>query len=259
VIRRRTTTALRRGHANGPLAVRSSGRGRSVSAGRLGLRLTPFLPWTDGRGRPWPGWRRAPRAARFLAVYLAASWALFLPMAERTPGNYSIDTDRVRPFLYHIPDLLQNPLHALATLASAPWLNHNAVQLVYVTALLLVVGVPFEAREGAARTAAFFFGTTLAGAVGAGLLLHALYPEVWDSAFAARAWERTWSGGSAGTFGLMGALAARARRPWPLLGLFVFWEANVVGWYLREYTPAFHLSALPAGFVAARYAVPPVR
>jgi hypothetical protein len=57
----------------------------------------------------------------------------------------------------------------------------------------------------------------------------------------------------------MGALAARARRPWPLLGVFVLWEANVVGWYLREYTPAFHLSALLAGFAVARYVVPPPR
>ena len=104
-----------------------------------------------------------------------------------------------------------------------------------------------------------FFGTTLAGALVAGLLLHALYPEHWNTAFAEHAWNRTWSGGSAGTFGLLGALAARARRPLPLLALFVLWEANVVWWYLREYTPAFHLTALAVGFLVARYAVLPRR
>jgi hypothetical protein len=90
----------------------------------------------------------------------------------------------------------------------------------------------------------------------AGVLLHLLYPEVLDNAFLAHAWERTWSGGSAGCFGLMGAIAARARRPWVLLGLFAAWEINVVVWYLRQYTPAFHLSALATGFVALRYAGP---
>ncbi len=142
---------------------------------------------------------------------------------------------------------------------TAPWLNHNLVQLAYVTALLLLVGLPFEAREGTARTVALFFGTTFAGAVAAGLLLHALYPEVWHNRFAERAWERTWSGGSAGAFGLIGATAARAPVPWPLLGLAIFWEANVVWWYLREYTPAFHLSALLVGFLVTRYALPPRR
>ena len=199
------------------------------------------------------GWRSAP----FVVVYLSVSWVTFLPLAKRSPGNYVIDTDRLRPFLYHIPDFRLNPLGALASLVTAPWLNHNAVQLAYVTALLLLIGVPFEAREGTKRTVALFFGTTLAGAIVAGLLLHTLYPAMWDGPFAERAWERTWSGGSAGCFGLMGALAARARRPWPLLALFALWETNIVVWYLREYTPAFHLSALLAGFLVTRYAVPP--
>lgn len=219
-------------------------------------RFARFRPWA-GAGRWWPTSRRLPRAAPFLISYLAVSWAIFLPMAERAPGNVVIDTGRVRAFLYAIPDLGESPLRALASLLTAPWLNHNLVQLVYVTALLLLFGVPFEAREGSLRTAALFFGATFAGAVAAGVLLQALYPDVWATPFAAQAWERTWSGGSAGAFGLLGALAARARVPWPLLGLFVFWEANVVWWYLREYTPAFHLSALLVGFLVARYALPP--
>jgi hypothetical protein len=236
----------------------------TATAGRrpTDRRLAPFLPWAEpraSRGRWWPTWRRLPRTAPFLVGYLAISWLLFLPQAEPAPGNVVIDAERVRPFLYAIPDLDGNTLLALASLLTAPWLNHNLVQLVYVTALLLLFGLPFEAREGSLRTAAIFFGTTFAGAVCAGVLLQALYPEPWGTPFAERAWERTWSGGSAGAFGLMGALAARARVPWPLLGLFVLWEANVVWWYLREYTPAFHLSALLVGFLVVRFALPPRR
>jgi hypothetical protein len=95
------------------------------------------------------------------------------------------------------------------------------------------------------------------GAIFAGLLLHLLYPEFWRGAFVEREWNQVWSGGSVGCYGLMGALAARARRPWPLLALFVCWEINLVYWYLREYTPAFHLSALFAGFFVTRYALKP--
>jgi len=56
----------------------------------------------------------------------------------------------------------------------------------------------------------------------------------------------------------MGALAARARRPVPLLALFAVWEINVVRWYLKEYTPAFHLTALTVGFLLARCLLRPV-
>ena len=44
--------------------------------------------------------------------------------------------------------------------------------------------------------------------------------------------------------------------PWPLLALVVLWEANLVWWYLREYTPAFHISALAIGFAVTRYGLP---
>ena len=219
-------------------------------------RLVPFLPW-GGEGRWWPGWRRVWRAAPFVPAYLTVSWVLFLPAAKPAPGNVVIDTERLRPFLFAIPDLTENPVRALTALATVPWLNHNLVQLAYVTVLLLLVGVPFEAREGTLRTVLLFFGTTLAGAVAAGALLHILYPEVWGGPFADRAWARTWSGGSAGAFGLIGATAARARVPWPMLALAVVWEASLVWLYLREYTPAFHLSALAVGFVVTCYGLPP--
>ena len=47
--------------------------------------------------------------------------------------------------------------------------------------------------------------------------------------------------------------------PRPLLGLFVLWEINVVLWYLHEYTPAFHLTALLAGFLVTRHLLAPAR
>jgi hypothetical protein len=124
---------------------------------------------------------------------------------------------------------------------------------VYVTVLLLGFGAAFECHEGTRLTALVFLGTTLAGALFAGVLLHLLYPEVFSGPFFARAWNRTWSGGSAGAFGLMGAFAARARRPWPLLALFGLWELAVALLYLREYTSAFHIPALLIGFSALRW------
>lgn len=225
-------------------------------------RLAALLPWTDGSGRAWRGRATLLLAAPFILLYLLIAWGFFALAAERQAtgeyaGKYAIDEARFAPLLYRIPDLSRDPPAALLALLTAPFLNHDHVQLVYVTILLVLFGIVFEAREGTRLTSALFFGTTFAGAIVAGVLLHAIYPEVADTPLLAAAWGRTWSGGSAASFGLMGALAARARNPWPLLGLFALWEINVAVWYLRSYTPAFHLTALVVGFLIVRYAAAP--
>lgn len=219
-------------------------------------RFAPYLPWTHGTGRAIGSWRRIPLAIACCAVYLILSWALFLTLLDDDREG-RIDRERVEDYIYRIPDLSRDFPHALRSLLTAPFLNHDTVQIVYVTILLLLFGLIFEAREGARTTVLVFFGTNFAAAVGGGILLHLLYPEVSTAPSLARAWDRTWSGGSAGCFGLMGALAARARRPWALFGLFLFWEVNVWYWYLRGYTSVFHLVALIAGYLVVRRAIRP--
>lgn len=225
--------------------------------GSLSSALTPYVPWADGTGARWRGWRRLPLMAPFSLGYLVLSWALFIPLTEPGPQGYWVDDQTLRRFAYHIGDLTEDPVRFFRSLLTAPFLNHDDVQLIYVTVLLLVFGVVFESREGARRTAAIFFGATLSGALAAGVLLHILYPEVLAGEFFDYAWNRTWSGGSAGAFGVMGALAGRARRPWPLLALFAAWEAGVALLYLKQYTSAFHITALLVGFVATRKWLPP--
>ncbi len=187
----------------------------------------------------------------FVLGYLTVSWLLFAWQAERDGNSWSIDERRVDHLLYRIPRLSEDPVLAFGNLFTGPFLNHDAPQMLYVTVLLALFGASFETREGTRRAALVFFGSTLAASVGAGLVLHLIYPEFLDATILRRAWERTWSGGSAGAFGLMGALAGRARRPWPLLALFVLWEATFASLY-RIYTPAFHLVALATGFVVGR-------
>jgi len=182
-----------------------------------------------------------------------------VPLSYDDGGKYKIDEDRVGAYVFRVPDLSEDLPHAVVSLLTAPFLNHDSVQLVYVTLLVLLFGAVFEAREGARRTVLVFFGTTFAAAVSGGILLHLLYPEVWGGQFLETAWTRTWSGGSAGCFGLMGGLAARARRPWLLLGIFSLWELSVLYWNLRSYTTVFHMAALLAGYLAVRYLIPPTR
>lgn len=195
----------------------------------------------------------------FTLMYTVVAWVLFVPAAELRNGVYWIDEDEVGHLLFHIPDLTNRPLHAVRSIVTAPWLNHDSIQLVYVTILLLLFGIVFELREGTVRMVAIFFGTTFVSAVFGGFLLHAIYPHPLGSPFFENAWLRSWSGGSAGCFGLLGALASRARRPLPLIAIFVAWECGVWWFNLRNYTSVFHLTALATGFAATRWLFPPIR
>lgn len=222
-------------------------------------RLAAFLPWTDGAGRRQRSWKRLPLSIPFVIGYIVIAWALFIPAAERRGGHYWIDEDAVGHLLFLIPDLTDNPLRAIRSLIIGPWINHDSLQLIYVTALLLIFGAIFELREGTLRMVVLFFGTSLVAALFSGFLLHLIYPHIWDTRFLEIAWNRYWTGGSAGCFGLLGAFAARARRPALLLAFFVAWECFIWWVNLKNYTSVFHLSAMTAGFLATRLFLPPIR
>jgi hypothetical protein len=225
-------------------------------------RLQPFArftPWTDGTGRPWCGWKRLPVTIPFVITYLMVAWVLFIPAAERRGGLYWIDEEAVGHLLFRIPDLTGDPPRALRSIVTGPWINHDSLQLIYVTALLLLFGIVFEVREGTFRLMLIFFGTSCVGALVAGALLHLVYPHPWDIRLFEVAWNRYWTGGSAGCFGVLGAFAARARRPGLLLAVFVVWECAVWWIVLRNYASAFHFWALAAGFLATRWLLPPIR
>ena len=224
-----------------------------------GTPLARFIPWTDGTGRLWCGWKRLPVTIPFVVAYIVIAWGLFIPAAERRGGLYWIDEDAVGHLLFRIPHLTDDPPRAFRSIVTGPWINHDSLQLIYVTALLLIFGIVFEVREGTLRLVLIFFGTSFVAALVAGVLLHLVYPHLWDTRLFEVAWNRYWTGGSAGCFGLLGAVAARARRPELLLAVFVVWECAVWWIILRNYASAFHLSAMAAGFLATRWLLPPFR
>lgn len=214
--------------------------------------VDPYIPWAERASSPWR--RSHPKAFPFVVpLYLVVSWLLFVPFAVREGAFWSVPDEILAPWVYAIPDLTRDPAQVAVSLVTAQWMNHDSVQLVYVTFLLVLFGLVFEHQEGPWRTIVVFWVTAATAALVAGVFLHLVYPDLIRAEWAETAWERTWSGGSAGAFGIMGALAARARRPWPLLLFFVFWELNVGLWYLRSYTPAFHLPALATGALLTRY------
>lgn len=225
--------------------------------------LAPYLPWrsNEGYAAPLPQ-RWALRFPATLTYLVVTTLLFFLALHWYRRGNdFVIDLDQVPDilewtFVYEIAQLFADPVRTFVNFAAGVWVNYHYIQLIYVWVLLLLFGVWFELREGPLRTAIVFYVTSIIAGLFAGILLHVLRATM-DAAWIEDTWDRAWTGGSAGAFGLMGALAARARRPWLLLLIFAAWEINVGFWYLRSYTPAFHLSALAAGYAIARWKLPP--
>jgi MFS transporter, UMF1 family len=223
--------------------------------------LAGLAPWGDGSGRPLPRPWYLPVRAPFVLLYLVVTWVIFFvalsPRPHPDPGVIlHIPLEQIEGLYYHLPDLFTAPHLALMTALTAPIVNVHLVQLVYVTLLLVLFGIIFEVREGTTRFVAVFMGTSVFGALVASLLHFVLYPGLIDHEILRQAERMAWTGGSAGAFGIMGAIAARARTWWPLLAFFTVWEINVGWWYLQSYTPAFHLSALFAGFLLTRFVLP---
>ncbi len=181
------------------------------------------------------------------------AWAVYWSVAYRDSGLLTSDGSYIDRLLFHIPELTESLWSALRSALPAVFLHHDTVQLLYVSSLLLLFGVIFEVREGSAKAIAVFFGASFAGTLVAGTLLHLIYPDVLNSPGLASAWERGWGGGSVGCFGLIGAMAARARSPWMLLGFFVVMELCIAGWSLAAFTPVMHFAGLLAGFLIASW------
>lgn len=215
-----------------------------------------YLPWRDHLQRSparetW--WTLIPAHLAYLCVTLVL-FAVWIAVFGRDRNN--VPSELTWIFVYEIPNLFSDVPRTLVNFATGIWFNHHPVQVVYVMVLLGLFGIWFEIHEGSRRAIAVFYGSSIFAGVAAGILLHVLR-ATFDAGWIDEAWTHAWNGGSAGAFGLAGAYAARAKRPWLLLTVVLFWEINVELWHLRSYTVAFHVAALACGYSWVRYFMPP--
>jgi hypothetical protein len=207
------------------------------------------LPWRTADGRAAaPRWLPTPA----VAVYVIGSSMLFFAFGPRS-GPTVADAPQWwwDLFAYRAEDLVHDIPLTLLHFATSVWANVHWLQYLYVTALLVTFGMWFERHEGSARTAAVFYATSIVSGIVAGAALLVLEAST-GSAWWANEADRVWVGGSAGAYGLLGAIAARARQPAFLLALFVAWEIGLAAVYLHRATPLFHVTALVVGFAMAR-------
>ncbi|MBX3467593.1 MAG: hypothetical protein KF878_11955 [Planctomycetes bacterium] len=211
-------------------------------------RRSPFLPVLRLL-RPRAEVRRAggrtgvPWAVLLLVL---ASWTSFLLIDER--DEFAVD----HPLYIHFPDFSERPWRIVPNLVVTPLVNTQPDQIVLVTALLLGFGIPVERRLGSKVVLGVFWGATaMAAVLGAGAL-HVLYPLFPDvHAFSEGGWYRVFNGGSAGGFGLMGAMAATSRFTAVWVALYCLWEPSFWLVVTQDFTAVLHVTAFFTGLGAA--------
>lgn len=209
------------------------------------------LPWRrteGGRAARWPVWAPTPA----VTVYVLGSTAAFLAFGPRS-GPFVDDPPQWwwDLFAYRAHDLVDDVPLTLLHFATSVWANVHWLQYAYVTTLILLFGTWFERHEGPGRTVAVFYATSIVAGIVAGATLLVITATT-HSAWWENEAQRVWVGGSAGAYGLLGGIAARARNPTALLAVFVAWEIGLAVVYLHRATPLFHVTALATGFVMLR-------
>lgn len=192
-----------------------------------------------------PSWRALRHTPRVLLLLIPA-WITVLTIDEPAAADAG-------PVFFRPSDIMGEPLSIIPALVIGPLVHLKLDQTLLVTGQLILFGIAVERRLTAFTAFAVFWATTAAGALAAGLLLHVLHAGFPDADSVTAAWERIYSGGSVGGFGLMGALAALSRRPWVLVAIYAAWE--LVAWYfvLRNFTPAFHGIGFVTGYAMVWY------
>lgn len=215
--------------------------------------LWPYLPWRRDDGRPRPPHRAGLLQAPATTLYLIGASSIYVLYDAWYDQQFRLLPDWVDRWVVHrADDLLHDGWGVVAHFATSVWFNVHVIQFAYVVVLLILFGAWFERHEGPARTAFVFYASSIAAGIVGGFLIMAVdgfYANDWTAYEA----DRLWVGGSAGAMGLMGGIAARARRPWLLLAGFTFWELNLGIWWLQSSTPFYHLTALVTGFLLTRY------
>jgi hypothetical protein len=187
------------------------------------------------------------RVPLLVPILIVPSWISYLLIDERD------DYDTENLLYFYIPDITEDFVSLVISLAITPLINTEGDQILLVTFLLATFGIAIERRLGIVPAVSLFWVTSIVAAVSGGLILHAIHPFLSHIDPIDEGMQRIFNGGSAGGFGFMGAFAATARWPWLWIGLFLIWEPGFWATVSQDFTSTFHIIAFTTGFVAVRF------
>jgi hypothetical protein len=219
---------------------------------RVPRRFLPFSVSDTLRGPPGSV-AAAFRRLKFVGVFLLLAWPAFLVLVR---GDGWIPSAVQHEIGFFLGRFETDAARAVVVSHIGIVVQHSWPQIIYVTTLLLTAGVAYESREGTLRTLLVFYGACLAG-VAALTLVVLLEPIHGQAALAEHVGRVSWSGASVGCFGILGALVATARNPWPILGVWLAVEFFIESQMLPELALIMHMVGFLFGYTASRLAHQP--
>jgi hypothetical protein len=184
-----------------------------------------------------------------LVTFLLTAWTIFLVLVRKDGWI----PDNLRPHLGFVWNLwATNPVRAFLMANIGIVVQHSWGQIVYVSLLLVLVGLAYEARNGSLRTFLMFYGACVTGVAVLCIVILTTWfngPHGWNEYLA----RTSWSGASVGAFGLLGATLATARKPWILLGAWIAFEAIVEWGLVPGLAVTMHIAGFLFGFTASRW------
>jgi len=147
-------------------------------------------------------------------------------------------------------DILRSPLRFISAILIGPIFHNSTEHILFITGTFLWLVQSFEVRVGAIRTFILFLICTAIAAtlVSAGMVIAGHFWPKDPNLISG--FSRTWMGGSAGLFGIIGASSHQSRRIWvvPAIAItFETWNHFLHG--TSMFTSIGHMVAMTAGFL----------
>ena len=222
----------------------------------LAAERLPALPWTwpwcavDGRPlRPL----ELLLSRKFSILYLAVIWVLWLGLV---PGG-KFDCIEFGGRLGCVgglwpEEIISKPLKFLFSLVVAPWFHHDGGEhIFFVTCFGFMIFVQsFEVREGSVKTFLIFFTSIAFAGILVALAMN-MGDMLWpDNEIINQGMGRSWIGGSAGFFGIIGASAHQSNSRWLVILIAVIFETwNYYTHGISTFTSVAHMMSMAYGFL----------
>jgi hypothetical protein len=210
-----------------------------------------YLPFSHPRASPAPTVKGLALMTRafFVVTFLSSAWLIFLVLVRSNGWIPSA----VRPHIGFVwNEWGSNPFEAFYMANVGLVVQHSWGQIVYISLLLLAIGIRYEMREGTVRTLLMFYGACLSGVAVLSVVILTTWvngPHGWNHHLA----STSWSGASVGCFGLLGATIATSRNPWPLLAVWATYEGAVEWILVPGLAVTMHIAGFVFGFAASRW------
>jgi hypothetical protein len=213
--------------------------------------LFPFLwPW-KGKDNVNLTFLEILKSRKFTFFYLTIIWSLIaiLDFGSTRDCGPTWQLAFICEQSVWLSKMFQTPFLFMLSSFTATLFHNGLDHILFVTIMVFLVMQNFEARNGTLATIFIFFSAMLFVAILMGFVINWGYSNWPDIEFYSLGIKRSWMGGSAGAFGVFGALSHNSRKPWGIFIIIgIFETLNLIFYGINFQISVGHYLSLVYGF-----------